>query len=103
VYRGCAPIAIEVVAASSPDAGRPSCRIGRRVPRCASVTEGEQRERIGRALRALATDLAAEKRRVMLLRRENEQLRAELAALRGEAEADATPQTGRSASPSPAG
>jgi cell shape-determining protein MreC len=67
------------------------------------VTEGEQRERIGRALRALATDLAAEKRRVMLLRRENEQLRAELAALRGEADAEATPQTGRSASPSPAG
>jgi hypothetical protein len=101
VYRGCAPIAIEVVAASSPDAGRPSCRMGRRVQRCATVTEGEQRERIGRALRALATDLAAEKRRVMLLQRENQQLRAELAALRDEAEA--TPQTGRSASPSPAG
>jgi hypothetical protein len=67
------------------------------------VTEGEQRERIGRALRALAADLAAEKRRVMVLKRENESLRAELAALRGEPESGASPPTGRSASPSPAG
>jgi cell shape-determining protein MreC len=67
------------------------------------VTEGEQQERIGRALRALAADLVAEKRRVMLLKRENQRLRDELAALRGEPESDATPPTGRSASPSPAG
>jgi predicted phage gp36 major capsid-like protein len=67
------------------------------------VTEDEQRERIGSALRALAADLAAEKRHVMLLKRENQQLRAELAVLRAEADAEASPPTGRSASPSPAG
>lgn len=40
-------------------------------------------ERIGSALRALAADLVTERRRVLLLRRENRALRAELAALRG--------------------
>lgn len=39
------------------------------------------RERIGRALQALAADLATEQRRVMRLRRENRELRAQLAAL----------------------
>lgn len=39
------------------------------------------RERIGRALQALAADLATEQRRVMRLRRENRELRAELAEL----------------------
>ena len=40
-------------------------------------------ERIGSALQALAADLVTERRRVLLLRRENRALRAELAALRG--------------------
>jgi hypothetical protein len=38
-------------------------------------------ERIGSALRGLAEDLVEERRRVLLLRRENRELREELAAL----------------------
>jgi hypothetical protein len=38
-------------------------------------------ERIGYALQALAADLAAERRRVLLLRRENRALKAKLAVL----------------------
>ncbi len=45
------------------------------------MTDYDGRERIGRALRALAADLVAEKQRVAALRRENRELRAELAAL----------------------
>jgi hypothetical protein len=39
------------------------------------------RERIGFALRALAADLAAARRQVLILRRENRELKAKLAAL----------------------
>jgi hypothetical protein len=46
------------------------------------MTDYDGRERIARALRALAADLVAEKQRVAVLRRENRELRAELAALR---------------------
>lgn len=45
------------------------------------MTDPSGTERIGRALQALAADLATEQRRVMRLRRENRELRAELAAL----------------------
>jgi multidrug resistance efflux pump len=45
------------------------------------MTDPSGRERIGRALQALAADLATEQRRVMRLRRENRELRAQLAAL----------------------
>jgi cell shape-determining protein MreC len=45
------------------------------------MTDPSGRERIGRVLQALAADLATEQRRVMRLRRENRELRAELAAL----------------------
>lgn len=41
------------------------------------------KERIGSALQALAADLVTERRRVLLLRRENRELRAKLAALQG--------------------
>jgi hypothetical protein len=47
------------------------------------------RERIGFALRALAADLAAARRQVLVLSRENRELKAKLAALQGaEPEAD---------------
>jgi hypothetical protein len=46
------------------------------------MTDFDGRERIARALRALAADLVAEKQRVAVLRRENRKLRSELAALR---------------------
>jgi hypothetical protein len=49
---------------------------------CVAMTEFDGRDRIGSALRALAADLVAEKRRVAALRRENRQLKAELDALR---------------------
>jgi hypothetical protein len=49
------------------------------------MSDSRGRERIGYALRALAADLAAERRQVLLLRRENRRLRAELAALQGAA------------------
>jgi hypothetical protein len=39
-------------------------------------------ERLGHALQSLAADLAAERRRVTSLKRENAKLRAELGALR---------------------
>lgn len=45
------------------------------------MTDPSGRERIGRVLQALAADLATEQRRVMRLRRENRELRAQLAAL----------------------
>ena len=45
------------------------------------MTDPSGRERIGRTLQALAADLATEQRRVMRLRRENRELRAQLAAL----------------------
>ena len=45
--------------------------------------EPRSKERIGSALRALAADLVTERRRVVLLRRENRELRAKLAALQG--------------------
>jgi hypothetical protein len=45
------------------------------------MTDAVGSERIGTALRALAEDLVTERRRVLLLRRENRELRAELAAL----------------------
>ena len=41
------------------------------------------RERIGFALRALAADLAAARREVLVLSRENRELKAKLAALQG--------------------
>jgi hypothetical protein len=46
------------------------------------MAESEPRERIGTVLRALAADLVTEKQRVARLKKENEQLRAELEALR---------------------
>jgi regulator of replication initiation timing len=46
------------------------------------MTEFDGRDRIGKALRALAADLVTEKRRVAALRRENTELKAELDALR---------------------
>ena len=45
------------------------------------MTDPSGRERIGQVLQALAADLATEKRRVMRLRRENRELRAQLVAL----------------------
>jgi cell shape-determining protein MreC len=45
------------------------------------MTDPTGRERIGQVLQALAADLATEQRRVMRLRRENRELRAQLAAL----------------------
>lgn len=44
--------------------------------------ESLRRGRIGTALRAMAEDLVTERRRVLNLRRENQQLRAELDAIR---------------------
>jgi hypothetical protein len=46
------------------------------------MAESEPRERIGTVLRALAADLVTEKQRVARLKKENDQLRAELEALR---------------------
>jgi hypothetical protein len=46
------------------------------------MTDRSGSERIGRVLHALAADLATEQRRVMRLRRENRELRAQLAALK---------------------
>lgn len=48
------------------------------------MSEPSGPERIGRVLKALAADLATEQRRVMRLRRENRELRAQVAALRME-------------------
>jgi hypothetical protein len=42
------------------------------------------RQRVGSALRRMGEDLVAERRKVMLLTRENERLREELERLRGE-------------------
>jgi multidrug resistance efflux pump len=52
------------------------------------------RERIGFALRALAADLAAARRQVLMLRRENRELKAKLAALEaaGPEPGDSTPR-----------
>ena len=41
-------------------------------------------ERLGHALRSLASDLAEQHRKVTVLKRENAKLRAELSTLRGE-------------------
>lgn len=49
-------------------------------------------ERIGSALRRLAEDLVAERRRVALLERENRVLRTELEKLRAQAGLDAAPE-----------
>lgn len=48
------------------------------------MPSGRSPERIAYALQALAADLAAERRRVLLLRRENRVLTAKLAALQYE-------------------
>jgi hypothetical protein len=50
------------------------------------MAEPRSPERLAYALQALAAELAAEKRRVMLLRRENRELRAKLTALKGKSE-----------------
>jgi cell shape-determining protein MreC len=51
------------------------------VPASGTVKEVTS-EQIGTALRRLAADLVAERRRVALLERENQQLRAQLEALK---------------------
>jgi cell shape-determining protein MreC len=56
-----------------------SARIGAAsIPR--DMFDGARYERIASALRALAADLAAERRRSSALRRENEQLKTQLEA-----------------------
>lgn len=49
------------------------------------------RERIGYALRALAADLVSARRQVLILRRENRELRAKLAALQATSEPEEAP------------
>jgi len=51
------------------------------MPICRKMKQVEP-ERVGRALRQMAEDLVTERRRVVLLQRENRQLKAELEELR---------------------
>ncbi len=51
------------------------------MPTCRKMKQVEP-ERVGRALRQMAEDLVTERRRVVLLQRENRQLKTELEELR---------------------
>jgi len=51
------------------------------MPTCPKMKQVEP-ERVGRALRQMAEDLVTERRRVVLLQRENRQLKTELEELR---------------------
>ena len=51
-------------------------------------------ERVGRALRKMAEDLVAERRRVVLLERENRELRAQLEELQRSVAAEQEPASG---------
>jgi hypothetical protein len=51
-------------------------------------------ERVGRALRKMAEDLVTERRRVVLLQRENRELRAQLEELRRTVAAEREPASG---------
>jgi hypothetical protein len=59
--------------------------IARQEMRASRAVKDVSSEQIGTALRRLAADLVAERRRVALLERENRELRAQLEALRGPA------------------
>ncbi len=51
-------------------------------------------ERVGRALRKMAEDLVAERRRVMVLERENRELRSQLEELQRSITAEPEPASG---------
>jgi hypothetical protein len=51
-------------------------------------------ERVGRALRKMAEDLVTERRRVVLLQRENRELKAQLAELQRVIAAEREPASG---------
>jgi hypothetical protein len=59
--------------------------IARAEVRASHTVKEVSSEQIGTALRRLAADLVAERRRVALLERENQELRAQLEELRGTA------------------
>jgi hypothetical protein len=60
-------------------------------------------QRVGSALRRMGEDLVAERRRVMILTRENEQLRAQLEELRRAAAGAVAGASGDAASPAVSG
>jgi 3-polyprenyl-4-hydroxybenzoate decarboxylase len=64
------------------------------VPLSRAVKEEVAADRVGRALKRMAEDLVTERRRVVLLQRENRELRIQLEQLRRSVEAAREPTQG---------
>jgi len=74
----------------------PLARLPRRCHSHANVNEVGP-ERVGRALRKMAEDLVTERRRVVVLQRENRELRAQLEELQRVVAAEREPASGATA------